>query len=80
MFLGHANDKSQSHYGYKQNGKSRGLSAEATKEVREVASDYGDYTEKKERTQKFKTRLEAVKESFSGSEGSHTAKKLRFKK
>ena len=80
MFLGHANDKSQSHYGYKQNGKSRGLSAQATNEVREVASNYGDYTEKKERTQKFKTRLEAAKSGFSGAEGSHTAKKWKIGK
>ena len=44
----------------------------------EVASNYGDYTEKKERTQKFKTRLEAAKSGFSGAEGSHTAKKWKI--
>lgn len=77
MFLGHANDKSQSHYGYKQHGKSRGMSATATKDVREVASDYNDYLDKKAFENSRKAVQERFKAALKDSVGSTPGKRSR---
>lgn len=76
MFLGHANDKSQSHYGYKQHGKSRGLSATASKPINEVASDYGYYKSRKTFTSRLQSALNKDTGKIPSSPG--TGSKLKI--
>ncbi|HBN5914632.1 TPA: site-specific integrase [Escherichia coli] len=75
-FLGHSNDKSQAHYGYKQHGRSKGkvLGAKGTKPIKENATNYQDYQQKKSFTHKLKSALNTI-----GGSGSSSGSGTKFK-